>query len=328
VSSISVTVVVPTRNRPASLREALAGLSRQDAGPASYEVVVVDDGSLPPVSLPGTVDPLISILRLEGVERSAARNAGASRARGNLLVFLDDDMAVREDFVRLHIDAQNLWPGALVVGAVRLPDQVRATPFGHFRQALENTQVPAIRGWVTAPNFCTAQNMSIPATLFGRLGGFDPGLSSSEDQDLALRHTAGGGRIAFLPEAEAVHRDWAVDIRAYCRRTEWGSEHMIPFCRRYPDRPDTVDRARINGPLNWPGEPLPRNLRRLAKSLLTARPMIEALFRLTEALEHHWPQEAMLDRLYRLLLGAHIFRGYRRGLLCEQSAALDPVAGA
>jgi GT2 family glycosyltransferase len=223
-------------------------------------------------------------------------------------------MAVGKDFVRLHIDAQTLWPGALAVGAVRLPDQMMATPFGRFRQTLENGEVPATRGWVTAPNFCSAQNMSIPAALFGRLGGFDRGLNSSEDQDLALRHTAGGGRIAFLPEAAAVHRDWAVDIRAYCRRTEWGSEHMIPFCRRYADWPENIERARINGPLNWRKDPLLRNLRRLAKSLLSARPMIEALFRVTEALERHWPQEAMLDRLYRLLLGAHIFRGYRRGL--------------
>ena len=74
-------------------------------------------------------------------------------------------------------------------------------------------------------------------TKDGKAAGFDAVLASSEDQDLALRHTATGGRIAFVPEARVVHCDSALDIRSYCRRAEWGAEHMIPFCRRYPDWP-------------------------------------------------------------------------------------------
>lgn len=327
MSAISVTVVVPTRNRPDSLRETLKGLSHQDAPPPFFEIVVVDDGSSPPLSFPASVGPPLSLVRLEGVERSAARNAGAARAQGDLLVFLDDDMSVREDFVRRHHDAQALWPGALVTAPGRLPDQMRAVPFGRFRRTVDDGTVPA-KGWVTTPNFCTAQNMSIPVCTFKRLGGFDLGLSCGEDQDLALRHSARGGRIAFFPEAEAVHRDWAVDIRSYCRRTEWGSEHLIPFCLRYSDRPDNAERARINGSLDWGREPLPRNLRRLAKSLLAARPMIATLFLVTNALEQHWAQEAILDRLYRLLLGAHIFRGYRRGLRVAARPTLpDAILG-
>jgi len=311
----ALTIILPTRNRPASLREAVEGLARQDIGPAVYEVVVVDDGSTPPVDLPAVPGALATtIVRLEGVERSAARNQGASRARGGILLFLDDDMTVRADFVRRHLEGQREWPGALVVGGIVLPDAMLTRPFGRFRRSLENAGLPQARGLVAARNFCAAGNMSIPAATFRALGGFDPLLSSSEDQDLALRHTAAGGRIAYLPEAVAVHRDSANEIRSYCRRTEWGSESMLPFCRRYPDWPDNVERARVNGPARFGGEPLSLSLKKLAKSALGQPPLPAILFTVAKAVERCWPHAGLLDRLYRLLLGTHIFRGYRRGL--------------
>src|SRR5262249_60796243 len=66
--SASFTVIVPTRDRPAQLQGCLEALDRQDY--PSYEVVVVDD--------------------TRGEGPAAARNAGAERARGELLAFTDD----------------------------------------------------------------------------------------------------------------------------------------------------------------------------------------------------------------------------------------------
>src|SRR5260370_27824 len=168
MAAIAITVVVPTRNRPGSLRETLGGLARQAAPAASYEGVVVDDASSPPVSLPGNVGAFTSLLRLEGVERSAARNAGAALARGELLIFLDDDMSVREDFVRRHVGAQEEWPGALVVGGIVLPAEISARPFGRFRQALERGDLPPGRG-LAATNFCPPRTISIPPPPSPRL---------------------------------------------------------------------------------------------------------------------------------------------------------------
>jgi GT2 family glycosyltransferase len=312
----SLTVVVPTHDRPDALSETLAAVSRQSMSAAEYEVVVVDDGSSPPVRLPprGPELPGLSLLRLEGVERSAARNAGAGAARGELLVFLDDDMSVGPDFLAAHAQAQREWPGALAVGAVFLPAEVQATPFGRFRAALERDGIPQARGPTPKPNFCTAQNMSISSARFRDLGGFSTQMSSSEDQDLALRHSASGGRIVFLPEALAIHRDASIDLRSYCRRTEWGMEHMLPFIRRHADWPDNREREAVNGPVRWAQEPLRRSLAKTAKAILGRGPLRGALFRAAWALESAAPDSPILDRVYRLLLGVHLLRGYRRGL--------------
>src|SRR5262249_14240230 len=86
-------VVIPTHNRHAKLAETLAGIARQTLPAQEYEIIVVDDGSAPPVVLPnGEGRPECRLVRLEGSERSAARNAGGAIACGHLLVFIDDDI--------------------------------------------------------------------------------------------------------------------------------------------------------------------------------------------------------------------------------------------
>jgi glycosyltransferase involved in cell wall biosynthesis len=318
---MKLSVIVPTHNRPDKLAETLAGLRHQDLPAADYEIIVVDDGSRPPVAIAdGEAGPACALVRVEGVERSAARNAGAAIARGELLVFVDDDLTVGHDFLSAHWRAHQEWPEALIVGAVRLPDEALATPFGRFRQRLEQQAVPRRRGLTAQRNFCTAANLSLPKQSFQRLGGFDPALCSSEDQDLALRHTAGGGEIAFLPEAEAVHCDGALDIRRYCRRAAWGAGYLVAFCRKHPDWPENIARERINGPVHW-GAPLLLNARKLVKSALAFRPVLAVLFALAALLERLAPQSAALDRVYRLLLGAHLLRGYRSGLKRRGRAA-------
>lgn len=306
---LSVSIIIPTHNRPDALGHTLAA-ARTAAGEGA-EVIVVDDGSTPPVALPPDAGKAVRLLRRGGGERSAARNAGAAAAGGDLLVFVDDDVRLERGAVTAHRAAQAEWPGALCVGA--LPLAGAETPFGRFRSRLERGEVPAGRGLAEAPNFCAAGNMSIPRARFEELGGFDPALSSSEDQDLALRHTAAGGRIAYLPEAVGVHWDATRDIRAYCRRVEWGAEHLLPFCRRYPEFPANVEREAVNGPTRWGGEPLSRSLRKAAKSALGVRPALAALFALVAVLERGAPASGGLEGLYRLLLGIHLQRGYRRG---------------
>jgi GT2 family glycosyltransferase len=229
-------------------------------------------------------------------------------------VFLDDDITVGSGFVEDHLRAQREWPGVLATGAIRLPDETALTPFGRFRRELEQNGLPQGRGLTPRRNFCAAGNMSIPRAVYVELGGFDRDLESSEDQDLALRHSARGGPIAYLPEAAGLHRDEALDLARYCRRTEWGSEHMVAFCLRYPEWVDNQERDRVNGPTRWGQEPLPASAKKMLKGLLATAPGRTVLFALTKALERGSPESAALQSLYRALIGLHTFRGHRRGL--------------
>ena len=323
--SVGLSIVIATRDRPVPLREVVLLLVSATAPHDGFEVVVVDDGSTVPLALELPPDgPHVRIIRTAGVERSAARNLGARESKGWTLLFVDDDMTVRTDFVVQHARAHVTWPGALVAGAIALPPERLAEPFVAFRQRLESMSTPASGGPVQAPNFCAAGNMSMDRRAFEELGGFDERLTNGEDQDLALRHTARGGRIVFLPAALAIHRDSALDIRRYCRRVEWGSRDGVAFCEAQPGWRDNQERARVNGPVRFLEESALLTVKKLVKSALGRPPITSALFGVTRILEALGARTA-LERMYSLLLGIHLQRGFRTGLAVRRMRIVAPT---
>jgi glycosyltransferase involved in cell wall biosynthesis len=81
-------VIVPAYGRPAFLGEAIASILDQTID--DLEVIVVDDGSPEPLSVPD--DPRVRSVRREvNGGPAAARNAGLDSARGLFVAFCDDD---------------------------------------------------------------------------------------------------------------------------------------------------------------------------------------------------------------------------------------------
>lgn len=304
----SAAVIIPAHNRPEAVAETvrtlLEGRAREE-----FEVVVIDDGSKPPLRVPEAIG--LRTVRTEGIERSRARNLGALSTHADLVIFIDDDISVGPDFVGAHRKAAEDFPNSIGVGSITLPEAMGRTPFGRFRRLIEDPHLERPRGLIVERHFCTAANMSIDRRRFLSLGGFDPAIVSSEDQDLALRFCESGGRIAFLPEAAALHRDSNADIAAYCRRHEWGARAVAPFLRRYPDREDSRARLRFD-PTR--GSALGDRAAVALRSLAARSPFVHTLQALARAAEHVGVGDSLLFALYRVLLGLHLFRGFRQGL--------------
>ena len=90
----TVTVVLPCYMGQAELELTFAGLAHQTYPSHLLEVVVVDDGSTPPIVLPAgaTFTATVVAQQRDGFGLARARNLGAERASGEILVFLDCDM--------------------------------------------------------------------------------------------------------------------------------------------------------------------------------------------------------------------------------------------
>src|SRR6185295_15410990 len=88
-----ISIVIPVHDNEACLRHCLAALP--SPGP-DVEIIVVDDASTPPVA----ARPGIEVLRLaSNAGPGAARNHGARRATGDVLLFVDSDVVVAPDAV-------------------------------------------------------------------------------------------------------------------------------------------------------------------------------------------------------------------------------------
>lgn len=102
-----LSVIIPTCGRIPLLLECVQSILRNDF--TDYEVLIVDQehGSALPAALAGRFgnDPRLVYLWLEEASISRARNLGISRARGEILIFADDDIVVDPGWLRAYVEA-------------------------------------------------------------------------------------------------------------------------------------------------------------------------------------------------------------------------------
>jgi glycosyltransferase involved in cell wall biosynthesis len=99
----AVSVVIPTRNpHPERLRRTLEGLARQTLPQARWELLLVDNASDRPWAPPAAeAAALPNLRRIEApvLGLTPARLAGIRAARGEVLVFVDDDNVLAPDYL-------------------------------------------------------------------------------------------------------------------------------------------------------------------------------------------------------------------------------------
>ncbi len=200
-----LTVVITSRDRLELLRQCLESLDRQAAPSTAFEVIVVDDGSTD-----GTAEMLATLetgYRLTAVRQSpagaaAGRNAGAARASGRLLLFVDDDEIADPGLVAAHLEAHRRHGGrSVVIGAI-----ARRVPPGadrYARLAVESASWHADQLERRPLTFwdCVGGNCSLYRSSFEAVGGFAPDLPRENDTEFAYRLHAAGHAFVFAGDA-------------------------------------------------------------------------------------------------------------------------------
>jgi len=102
---VKVSVIIPTYNEEGVIGVCLESLSKQTY--KDLEIIVADDGSTDTTSLKlrGAVKTYgIKVFTQEHMGPGAARNLGASKASGEILVFVDADMTFAPDFLEKLVE--------------------------------------------------------------------------------------------------------------------------------------------------------------------------------------------------------------------------------
>ena len=115
--TLGVSVVVPYFEAPDKLALTLAGLEGQSYPRELFEVVIVDDGSQPPLEQP-TSQLNLKVVHQEkrGFGLARARNTGARAAAHDILVFLDGDMIPEAGWLEAHARWHHVVADALTLG--------------------------------------------------------------------------------------------------------------------------------------------------------------------------------------------------------------------
>ena len=116
---MKASVILPCYNKARLLPLCLAALKNQSFNPKDFEVIIVDDGSTD-----ATADVVrrrlwesARLLPKPNGGRSAARNYGASSARGSVIIFSDPDMVVCPGFVASHVALHPPGSRTVAIGA-------------------------------------------------------------------------------------------------------------------------------------------------------------------------------------------------------------------
>jgi glycosyltransferase involved in cell wall biosynthesis len=191
-------VVVPTRNRPESLRRCLAALAAQTGVPR-LEIVVVDDGSDDAAEVAAIVRaaPGAQLVRQSGRGPGAARNAGVRVARGAVVCLTDDDCEAEPSWAAAMAEAVRAGAD---VAAGEIVDDPRSRLVVATRVV---TRSIATRGRTP---FASSNNVATSARLLAELP-FDERYADAagEDRDWCERVSARGYRIVRA-SATVVHR--------------------------------------------------------------------------------------------------------------------------
>jgi glycosyltransferase involved in cell wall biosynthesis len=107
MSKKSVSVVVPAFNAAGTLGDCLTALLNQSVPRSSYEIIVVDDGSLDATADVATsyCDQGVRLVRQHNQGAAGARNTGVAHAGGDLLLFTDSDCAPQPDWIERMVAA-------------------------------------------------------------------------------------------------------------------------------------------------------------------------------------------------------------------------------
>ncbi len=227
-----VSIVVPTKNRPAALERCLKAVAAQK-GIGPFEIVVVDDGSADSNGISNLVaaQPLARLLRIHGTGPAAARNAGAQAAIGDVVCFTDDDCEPAEDWALRLLAMLEL--GADAVGGTT----VNGRPGDPFVEASElitrhlqaSTQL-RLRGRVFIPSNNLACRRSLVLTQ-----PFDERYrtAAAEDRAWCARVAAAGATLALEPSATVAHSP-ELGLRGFWRQHVRYGRGAFRFARSKP----------------------------------------------------------------------------------------------
>jgi glycosyltransferase involved in cell wall biosynthesis len=306
---VKISVVTPTHNKAALLSRTLASLAEQDLPSEAFEVVVVDDGSTD-----GTAAFLESYRTGHGFTwvrqeanrgRAAARNLGLSRASGDLVVFLDDDMELVPGFLRAHREFHQGNAGAAGIGNVVNHPEVSVAPIDRY-MSTRGAQKIKDRGPLPWKYFST-NNVSVMRGDLDAVGGFDEGFVTYGFEDLELGYRLvkeRGVTIRFVAGARSLHihphtLDEVLDKKTLCGRSS-----LRYLFRKHPETRTALGYHRFDPPRA--GDGLALNAARVVYRTLLTRPVYAVVKPLAKL-----PLDGLTNKAIDYLVQYHYLEGLR-----------------
>lgn len=218
-----LTVAICTFNRAKELSRAVESVLQQDFPKDSYEILIVDNHSTDQTAelgqgLEGAHRGLVRYFYQPVPGLSVSRNAAAQNAKGDIVIYLDDDAVPHPEWLLTYQNIFSAHPNCFGAGGtIRLIwENERPLWLRNEDEALYTAyDLGRIERRMSPPEFPRGANMAWRKNILLKLGGFHPdtgydasknALVSNEEKYMAYLVYNRGGEIWFAPSATVDHR--------------------------------------------------------------------------------------------------------------------------
>ena len=218
-SSVDVSIIIPVFNQWRHTYACLESIARVTSGP-TYEVIVIDDGSsdLTPEML-ARVEGAVAVRNDKNLGFIGSCNRGAATARGDYLVFLNNDTVVTPGWLEALASTFRDRPGTGLAGAKLIYPDGRLQEAGSviWRDGtgwnygkFDDAGHPSYN-FTREVHYCSGACVMVARSLFEQLGGFDTQFAPAyyEDTDLAFKIRQAGHKVVYQPHASIIHYEGA-----------------------------------------------------------------------------------------------------------------------
>jgi len=315
----TVSVIIPTFNRKAWLRETLASLTGQTYPHDQFEVLVVNDGSTD-----GT----------EEIEREAypfqlrylwqtnqgdaiARNLGARHSQGEILVFLDDDIILEKDYLSALLAEHEEKSNRVVVGT----DILWLSPANPLYETAPLPSIPPGKAAIEPIPFAEvcSNNMSIRREVYVTVGMMEslnfPGSSIWCDVDFSYRAYQKGVEFVRSHRAFCWHRDYvSQNLNSQIKRAREAAYRAVILFKKYPGLVHHLPMFTDKTPVDFRQDSGLLIIRKIIRRISSSHLLLVLMEKMASALSNRRMAAGFSPALERWIVGGHIFQGYWKGL--------------
>ncbi len=209
-----VSIIITTKNEANNIGNCLKSVQKQTYRP--YEIIVVDNNSLDETkNISKRYTPLVYS---KGPERSAQRNFGAKKAKGEYLIFLDADMVLTRHVVEQCVESIQKEH----VGGVIIPEKSYGDSFWAQCKTLERSFYVG-NDAIEAARFYNKND-------FEKSGGFDESITGPEDWDLSqkIKMLVGLSRV----KAYILHNEGNLSLWTTIKKKYYYAKKLSPYIEK------------------------------------------------------------------------------------------------
>lgn len=229
-----ISVIIPTYNRVSTLEKCVLNLCNQTLPYKNYEIIIVDDCSADETPqfcqyCENTKSNIRYIRNEKNLGLASTRNVGIRHAKGELLVFLDNDLLAAGNYLEKLLAYHATYDDQMVAIMSNItyqPEVLKTTNFGSYIQSRaigyrKRSDASHLNINDLPSNYFAGGGSSIKKKHTFDVGLFDENLKKygSEDELFGYRFKKAGGKIVFCSDAKLIHYDQ--NIRPEYWRTKY-----------------------------------------------------------------------------------------------------------